>query len=343
MRKLIFWLTGITVLVSTLVIGAALASAQWIPRGMELAFSTERDGVDGIYLLAVRHGLSYRVTTPQEPSREPVWSPDGERLLFQSFRFRRNNLFFTEMTGPRYNERRLTGSLRGDRDGVWSPDGRPEIVFVSSPGANNSIYKMNVFGEIFSEERITAYDDVAYAPDWRHNEVIFVAIRNGSYDIYAVNPQTGIERQLTDDSYIDSNPVWSPDGQYFAYQSYREEGQAIFVAAADGRNAVQLTSGAGNNFNPIWSPDGRYIAFISQRDGNEELYLVNPTDPESVQRLTTHPAADRAPVWSPDSKYLAFVSYRDRNAEIYLLNVKSGTLMRVTDHPGEDLSPAWRP
>lgn len=85
------------------------------------------------------------------------------------------------------------------------------------------------------------------------------------------------------------------------------------------------------------------IAFAANRDGNWDVYTLTPGRPQSVQRLTDHPADDLYPAWSRDGRRLAFASRRDGNSEIYLMDLESRALQRVTAAPSEEWAPCWSP
>ncbi|HEV2785549.1 MAG TPA: hypothetical protein VGV67_04115, partial [Solirubrobacteraceae bacterium] len=102
---------------------------------------------------------------------------------------------------------------------------------------------------------------------------------------------------------------FSPDGGDLALTADSETGKnsvynsAIFVAAADGTHATQLTDpfdlspGPGARF----SPDGRYIAF----DGHEGLYTID-LDGNAEPQQRHGPISDGTVDWSPDGGSISY-------------------------------------
>src|SRR6185503_550897 len=100
-----------------------------------------------------------------------------------------------------------------------------------------------------------------------------------------------------------SNPEWSPDGQWIAYDGKVGDKSGLIVARADGSNAKFLAPLQGTN-SPLpstgksiaWSPDGRRIAFVTSVPGPETQnatgdplvitrYLYKPDDSEGFTRF----------------------------------------------------------
>ena len=74
----------------------------------------------------------------------------------------------------------------------------------------------------------------------------------------------------------------SRDGKRIAYhKSYQ-----VFLADADGANAVHVPTGQPFNFAPTWSPDGKWLLFGSKRGGVRQLYVMRLSD-RSERRITT--------------------------------------------------------
>ena len=155
--------------------------------------------------------------------------------------------------------------------------------------------------------------------------------------------------RLTNNSAMDCEPVWSPDGNKIAFWSNRDGGKDIYVMNADGSNVKRLTNNVSDDVNPSWSPDGLRILFESERDGNRELYLMNADGGNEI-RLTRNNAVDSTASWSPDGNLIAFASNRDTgppynpyNLDIYVMNADGSNVRRIVDDPEYDVGPQWSP
>ena len=113
----------------------------------------------------------------------------------------------------------------------------------------------------------------------------------------------------------------SPDGRHVAYVvgTAAMDGEKsewisqIWVADADGRNAVQLTRGDKSSTVPAWSPDSRWIAFVSARsadkdakDAKANLWRIR-IDGGEAERLTEEKGGAATPRWSPDGRRIALL------------------------------------
>ena len=155
--------------------------------------------------------------------------------------------------------------------------------------------------------------------------------------------------------------AWSPDGARIAYQDPIADERGIFVANADGSDAVRLTEGANDAW-PSWSPDGKTILFSSTRydpsippcepAGSDatcptDLYVVD-VDGSNVARLTKDPVAEYRATWSPTSERIAF----ERNTQdpplmrpaIFTMDPDGTDIRQVSSgRGGSDFWPSWSP
>ena len=244
----------------------------WSPDGQRIAFSSDRDGNDEIYVMSADGSNPIRLTQNASRDRYPVWSPDGQRIAFSSDRDGNNEIYVMSADGS--NPTRLTQDLGFDVDSVWSPDGQ-RIAFVSNRDENYEIYVMSADGS--NPTRLTQDPGFDGLPVWSPDgqRIAFVSDRDGNNEIYVMSADGSNPTRLTQDPGFDGNPAWSPDGQRIAFVSDRDGNNEIYVMSADGSNPTRLTQDLGFDDNPAWSPDGQRIAFESDRDGNNEIYVID--------------------------------------------------------------------
>lgn len=167
-------------------------------------------------------------------------------------------------------------------------------------------------------------------------DLLVSSSRGGKFGIYTLSvaaPEAMLP--VAADSF--SNSV---DGAYsadrtrmvFASDRFGSGNFDIFVADADGRNPVRLTTDAAVDQQPAWTPDGGQIVFVSGRSGTRQLYVMKP-DGSEVRQLTALPGGASQPVVSPDGARVAFTGYpatRDGQSDIYSVPLDGGTPAPVT-------------
>jgi Tol biopolymer transport system component len=110
--------------------------------------------------------------------------------------------------------------------------------------------------------------------------IAFASILDGDYEIYLMKTDGSGIKQLTYNSAQDTEPAWSPNGQYITFSSDRDGSSAwdsdIFIMHSDGTGITNLTKTlAVNEYSSFWSYDSKKIAFWSDAGGFEDYYVMN--------------------------------------------------------------------
>jgi dipeptidyl aminopeptidase/acylaminoacyl peptidase len=105
----------------------------------------------------------------------------------------------------------------------------------------------------------------------------------------------------------------------------------VWLAAADGSNAQQLTRVPGHSQgSPWWSPDGRRIAFDSfTADGHAHIWIID-ADGGSPHQLTHDPGNQNVPYWSRDGRWIYFSADHGTGRDIWRVLATGGPSERVT-------------
>ena len=72
----------------------------------------------------------------------------------------------------------------------------------------------------------------------------------------------------------------------------------VWVMAADGSGARQLTFAESWDADPTWSPDGSRIAFARLTETRYDIYVIS-VEGGAEERVTDDPHDDMDPNWTP--------------------------------------------
>ena len=163
----------------------------------------------------------------------------------------------------------------------------------------------------------------------------------GNPDIFLINLEGKILKELVKHWGIDVSPAISPDGARLAFVSNRSGSPQIYMMDIASGRVDRLTYEGSYNTSPAWSKLNR-IAFVGKVDGHFDIFTMEP-DGGGIKKLTSGAGNNEDPCWSPDGRYIAFSSDRTGQYHIYLMNANGQTQRQVTFEKGKQTSPSWGP
>lgn len=265
----------------------------------EIAFVSDRGGNKEIYVMNADGSNARAATANRSINNFPSWSPDGEGIIYTSYRQQNRPLIFLSSRGKARPGRLLSrlGVERSLYRAVFSPDPNRMALVMSTGEAADLFTVAPDGGRLKRLTRSRAIDiSPSFSPDGER--LSFVSDRTGSPQIYLMNADGTNIRRLTFDGSYNTNPKWSPDGLWIAYET-RVGGQFdIWLIDPDGTVNVPLVTNPRSDEAPSWSPNSRKLIFSSTRRGRADLYVID-RDGSSLRRLTSSAGNNTSPDWGP--------------------------------------------
>lgn len=283
----------------------------WSPDGSKIAFASNREGSQDLFVMPAMGGEFTRLTRTSGKEEPRAWL-DNETILFSA----------SQMPSQQAAQAAFQSQIyQVKADGKTRPE-----MFASWPMQAISVD---------SNGRILFQDKKGYEDVLRKHEH-----SSGTSDIWLLDG--GKYTRMTFANCQDQNPVWSPASDTFYYTS--EEGNGtlnIHSRSLDGQTDKAITTFEKHPVRFLSAAHNGTLAF----SWNGELYTLAPgTEPQKVNVNITTDDYERPLVKtrakggasgisvSPDGEEVAFVQHGD----VFVTNVKYGTTKRITDTPEQE-------
>ncbi len=297
------------------------------PDGSMMAFVSDVTGLPQIWVANLAGGTPVQVTSGEQPSHAPVWSPDASQIYFHR---PGEGIFSIAPLGasePRpIIEHGYNPSFSSDGKQIVFDHGR-DIGIANADGTE----QRTIEG---APERffVTVRMHPSMSPDGRW-VAVFAANLGPTGDYWLLPAEGGDAVRLTFDQTQGGPPAWSPDSKHVIFQSRREGTQTIWAVPVAGGDPVPITTGVGEDSDPTLSADGGRILFSNSR----VEYSVMLTDPDTGLGRPVYVSrySSQLPQISPDGSSITFFAEVPNGAHVFTIDTDGNNLRQVTTGEGE--------
>jgi Tol biopolymer transport system component/DNA-binding winged helix-turn-helix (wHTH) protein len=260
-------------------------------------------GTSAMYVVPAGGGPPRPLRPEFVHARFPVWSPDGERIIFMGVR--------TATAGDRAAfEWWITSLGEGEpvATGVAASLHEHQFPFVPAPDA------------------------------WADNRILFTFRRGDSRNIWRIavsedGRAAGLPEQLTFGAANEIQPSLSRRRVVFASHSPKIEIWSLPVAANEGKalgEPQRLTQTAGQHIQPRLAANGKTLAYVSMDSGHGNVWLKD-VDSARHTALTDAASNEEQPIPSADGSRVAYVTRDAPMNSIHVMSASGGIPARACD------------
>ena len=326
------------------------------PDGKTIAFVSQRDGTERIWLRQLQGGVEVPLTEGRD--LRPQFSPDGSSLLFHRMEPRATSAYRIATVGG--SPRKLLDNIS---EACWSPSGE-ELGFIGMAGTSaDPIMTVGIHDlrsgatrELHRAESQLLYG-LSWSPDGRFLSATTTAVvlNTNENNILLVDTTSGATREAFRSGTRLSSAAWSPDARSLVLA----QSTSLLGDISGAMGLAMRLDPFGGGVEPlfwvesVWAGAVDYMSFDFIGDGSlvfdEILWQGNlvevgvnvPLPIRPLRELTQGNSRDRQPAYSPDGSKIIFSSNRSGNLDLWTLTPATGEIRQVTADAKQDWDPAF--
>jgi eukaryotic-like serine/threonine-protein kinase len=191
-------------------------------------------------------------------------------------------------------------------------------------------------GEIFS--------DASFSPDGKM--IAFASTKSGTKNIWVTQTASTEAIQVTNDAFLNTDPIWSPKGDEIAFFSQRgpdDKPSSIGIWRVPALGGTARSVGAISNLSSHlrrWTASGKIYYEM-----NNDLHAADTASGIS-QQVTLFSAKGVRPVWidiSPDEKSIIYVTEGEGAWQLFVSDLAGSSPVKIADGSGNVEGVAWLP
>lgn len=290
----------------------------WGPDGKKIAFASDREGSDDIFIMEATGGTPVRLTSINNAAETPRAFLDDETILYST----------SQMPG----QQAAGGNFLDQMYTVKTTPGSRPTLYLSMPMTSVDVNKT---GKLIYQNK-KGYEDVLR----KHER------SSGTPDVWTYDPVSKKFTQLTDFNGANTNPVWGGE-EFFFYLNDSNGTNNVYVRNLAGserrltdfeKHPVRNLSANDTGNRLAFSQDGNIYTMQVDGSGNVTVppsrlnisIVADNYDSDLVKDVRTSGASTMAV--APDGSEIAFIIRGD----VYVTDAKYKTTKRITNTAGQE-------
>ncbi len=250
----------------------------WNDDGTRLAYVVESTQGSSLYILTPGT-KPQQVKHEQQPMHAPAWRPGGGLITYTRRSGQDSQLRMLILSTPAISKSITRTELVSARPVHWL-DSR-HFLYTADGKIRRRELGLPVFADVPFHIKIKINHDARSARKTEfadmHNRPVrgssgqterpdgrrVIAVLGDLWEFqHEDNAQLTLVRQLTNDAYVDAQPMFSPDGQHLAFISDRSGSPQVWIMEHASLDIRRLTRDRNVIGFPAWNTDGKSVAYL---------------------------------------------------------------------------------